>query len=194
MLPTSSKLRIRLIKNMNEKIKQQMNEKSPLFQQIKRYFVFEGNKLGIVRTDGTTSVDEIKKIEVSSVIEKEEAASLGIGGLVDDISTKLAEAQSTAIFDSLEKAISEVGNKVDGGGKSFSPELFLQAIDKLQIDFENGLPKLPTLTCSPDSMEHFQAVIKTTMNEDPFKTQFEEIINRKKKDFDEREASRKLVD
>lgn len=194
MLVNSPKFKRRIFRNLNENIKQQMASKSPLVQGIKRYFVFEGDKMGAVRSDGTREVSEIQKYEAMVEIKRDEIGPGSVGKVADDLSTQLADAQSKAVIETLRNAVQEVGNTVDGKGTPFSPDLAIEALDKILIDFEGEVPRLPTIVCSPEQMDRFKSVIEQMMTVEPYKSRYEAVIKKKKKEFDEREANRKLVD
>ena len=72
--------------------------------------------------------------------------------------------------------------------------MLLQALEAILIDFDEDAPQLPTLVCHPDAAGRFKEVVEMAMTTEPYKTQYQEIITKKKREFNEREACRKLVD
>lgn len=195
MLINSTRLKRRLMKNINDKIKFETLRKSDLVRGIRRHFQFEGNQMGVSRPDGTVSISEIKKIEASSIVQREQAATPGsIGNMIDDLSSQLADSQSKMILESMNEAVEAVGNTVSGNGGGITPEVILKMLEKIQMDFDGDLPKYPSIVVGPGQEELFKHAIAEMMTQEPYKTKHEEIMKNKKREFDEREASRKLVD
>lgn len=194
MINNSQKIKKRIFKNFNHNVKEMMDQKSLLAQGIKRYFVFEGDKLGVIRADGTKHSSPIQRVEASTIVKKENISSDSVEDMMEDLSTQLADAQSKMLLDVVSDAAQSVGNTVNAGGSPPSPEILLEMIEKIQIDFEGEIPNLPTVVCSPGSIEKFKLAYEQMMTAEPYKSNYEALIQAKKRDFDEREASRKLVD
>lgn len=68
------------------------------------------------------------------------------------------------------------GNKVDANGKAFNYESLLEAIEKIEIDFdESGSPKWPSMVMHPNTRVDFSSDALNI-----YKPKFDEIIARKK--------------
>lgn len=78
--------------------------------------------------------------------------------------------------------------------KSFSPDDILKVIDSVAITFDdNGNPQLPTIMAAPETADKFgEAIAK--LDEEPYLSKFSELINKKRKEWNDRESSRKLVE
>ena len=194
MLCNSTRLKIRLIKNLEENIRIQAQEKSPLVGAINKSFVFEGDRLGVKRQDNSISIDPLSPIEATAEVKKEDVTSETMKEVTENLSNQIADAQSRIMIDTLNKVTEESGNKVNGGGRPPSPELILEALKVVLIDFENDIPRLPTVVCHPDALEKMAQAYDELMHKEPHKSKFEALIEEKRKDFNEREACRKLVD
>jgi hypothetical protein len=98
--------------------------------------------------------------------------------------------QIRQLFEQMENVLRDSGQLIDAKGRPFSIELFFELLEKVQIDFDSeGKPKLPTLVVGPELFRRMQAQGPLT---DSQKKRLEEIIAKKKQDFDARRRVRKL--
>jgi hypothetical protein len=67
----------------------------------------------------------------------------------------------------MSEGVEKVGNKIDGGGRPFSPDLFLEALEKVWMKFDqSGNPKMPSLIIHQNQQNDIQRVcnnLKTTL-------------------------------
>ena len=97
-------------------------------------------------------------------------------------------------FQSISDAVDKVGNVVDGKGAPFSAALFLEALEKIQIDFgPDGKPRFPTLVVAPSKGPQIQRILESLEQDPQLSAQFHKLIEVKKEEWLAREASRKLV-
>jgi hypothetical protein len=98
--------------------------------------------------------------------------------------------QMRQLFEQMNNVLRETGQLVDARRQPFSVDLVLDMLEKVQIDFDSdGKPKLPQLVVGPQLFERIQALGPPT---DSQKRRWEEIIAKKKQDFDARRRVRKL--
>ena len=95
----------------------------------------------------------------------------------------------------LTKTTEETGNVVKGNGEPFNMDMFFEVMDKIQIDFdEYGNPNMPTMVVAPDGYERARAVMQEAEQNPDVKKRMDELIAKKKKEYDAEQAGRKLVD
>jgi len=93
------------------------------------------------------------------------------------------------IFGRINEITENAGQVIDAGGRPFSGALFLELLEKIQIDFDdNGKPRMPTLIVSPEMAERL-AQNPPTPDE---MRQFDALIEKKRKEFYARRRVRKL--
>jgi hypothetical protein len=107
----------------------------------------------------------------------------------------MKKQQAQLFFTKIEEATEKTGNIVDGKGKPFSPEFFLEALDKILIEFDDqGQPYLPTMFVSPELGNRIKDKLPEWESDPNHKKQFDELINKKRAEWNDRESHRKLVD
>ncbi|MCK4818719.1 hypothetical protein KA005_23305, partial [bacterium] len=94
----------------------------------------------------------------------------------------------------LNEVTAKTGNVVDAGGQPLSHELLLKTLETIQLDFDdNGKPIMPTLVVSPQQYEKIKVKNIEWENDPECQKQFEQMMNRKRKEWHDRESNRKLV-
>ena len=83
----------------------------------------------------------------------------------------------------------------DAGGKPFHPEMLLEAIERMPIEFDDkGNPKLPTITMNPAQMERIKDKLTEWESDSVLRDRYEAIMRKKREEWLDRESNRKLVD
>ena len=89
----------------------------------------------------------------------------------------------------------EVGNSLDAGGQPLTAEMILRVWDRMDFDFDKqGRPKMPTLVFNPIHRQRVDEQFRRIANEPELIKLKQDIMNRKKLDWYDRESRRKLVD
>jgi hypothetical protein len=110
------------------------------------------------------------------------------------LGAEMAGRQAKTLFDKMSTP-SPHGMPFQWKAGELKCEQFLEILEKMDMDFNgNGKPRLPMMVLPPQA----EAEVRTKLaqwHEDLIKRKkWEELIDRKRKDFDEREARRRLVD
>lgn len=105
---------------------------------------------------------------------------------------EFAEQQFIVSVKEIDKAVDKVGNKVSG---KLTPELIFEMTKKRLIPFDDkGQMINQMMIVHPDNFENIKNIFKT-IEEDPLlKKQYDLIMEDKKREWRDRENSRKLVD
>lgn len=198
MLPDFPKLRIELTRRLQSEFKKQTRLRAPLVAQIKVVAQHEGKGGSYQTEDG--EIKAIDQKQVSVPVESPLASGPSFGyedafKKVDEAAEKMARKETKILFASLNEAVEEVGNAIDAQGQPLSAELILKAWETIQIDFdEKGNPKMPTLVFNPIQKQNVEEQFRRLKNEPQLMERHQEIMNRKRLDWYDRESRRKLVD
>ena len=115
----------------------------------------------------------------------------GLEKMAEDFSGQ----HSKMLFERMKQSTAKTGNVVDAGGQAINPNLLLQMLEKIEIDFrEDGQPRLPTLVISPEHYERLKEKMLEWEKNEHYKRRFDELIERKRQEWRDRESHRKLVD
>ncbi|GEM_PF-2979472 len=156
---------------------------SPEYQsEFKGHYEDELTNLKTFSAQASFRKDELRIISMRDILERylETAEKMGKDielNSLQELSEKLTEkGQTTSI------------------SKSFTPDDILKAIDSVELSFDkNGNAQLPTIMAAPETAEKFsEAIVK--LDEEPYLSKFREIIDKKRKNWNDRENRRKLVE
>jgi predicted transcriptional regulator len=135
------------------------------------------------RSQFSVTSSEIAGLSLDQLLEK-----------LDKVAQEIAAAQSQHMFESVNQAVTKVGNVIDAQGGPLSPALFLEMIKKVQIDFDaSGKPRMPTVVIHPDQAEKVKALMSQMEASPEIKSQFDRIISIKREEWRAREADRGLA-
>ncbi len=197
MLPDFLKTKEKLKKMIHSEIKKgQLLHLGPLANApVSR--MFEGNQSIIVREDGTPADMSPKQMTSELVINLADIEEMTHEMLLDKINAmakELAEKQAKLSYEAISKAAEEVGNVVDADGETFSIDMFLEALEKIDRDFDKtGNPSELTWSVSPALFPLIAKVIEQAKTDPEINRRFEALIERKREEWRVRESNRKLV-
>ncbi len=166
--------------------------------QIRKVRHFEGD--GMKTTDATGETEESNYKLFSGALEVNhhdliERGPLALKEGLEKVANELRSQQSQMIFEHLNQITDKTGNIVDAEGQAINPDLLLQMLEKIEIDFsEDGQPRLPTLMVSPEQGEKLREKMPEWEKDKHYKRRFDELIERKRQEWHDRESHRKLVD
>ncbi|HET9684587.1 MAG TPA: hypothetical protein VFP15_10815 [Gemmatimonadaceae bacterium] len=113
----------------------------------------------------------------------------GFAEMMDDAANQSLEIYMPQFFKQMEEVTRRGGTTVDAKGKPFTIDLYLDALEAMEIDFsDDGTPNIPKLVAGPELAEKISA-LKFTAEQ---LARQERILTEKKKVFDARRRVRKL--
>jgi hypothetical protein len=116
---------------------------------------------------------------------------------VDGMADQMISQIVPSMFAKLREVTEETGNVVSGVGRPFSFELYLETIEKIQIDFDEvtGEPRLPTMiTGDSELADRARAKQAEWLRNEEYQARYRAVMARKKAEWNDREGNRKLVD
>jgi hypothetical protein len=197
LLPDYPKIKRYLQKRFNDTIQEEIR-KNPLLSLIKYRESHEGNSFEVTTLDGYVDKGSFKSISTEFNIPYEEMIEKGpdayfskVGKIVED----MVKESSKDLIQKMEQVTKRTGNIVGANSKPFSPELLLNAMEKLEIDFDEfGKPMFPTLIMSPELFEKIQKEIPKWESDPKYDKMMKDLTEKKRKEWIDRKNSRKLVD
>lgn len=195
MLPDFPHLKKKLAKFLDARMKFVRDRATP-FSRAAAVYIQEGNCMKMVRADGSEETIEMKHHHAEIRISNDELENLSpddIQRKFDEAAREMADQMTQTCFESINKAIAEVGNSVRYKGMPTVEDVF-RMYETIDIDFDDsGRPMLPTLMCGKNMAEHLQTLHSQIESDPESNKRFANLMIRKKEEWRDREASRRLV-
>lgn len=183
-----------------KRLRNVMRQELSVFAESPSFVQHEGKKLYHNTLDNSKSIKEIgyQVAKAEYVIQYSKVPDMTIEDVfdvIDEQAKSIGIQQAKYHFEVISKTVEETGNIVTTEkGQPPTPELFLEVMEKIAIKFnKKGEPSMPTMVVGQSGSEAWKKVIKDADTPE-FKARFEEVMKKKKEEYDAEQASRKLVD
>ena len=199
MLPDFRELKEKLERSVTLRLRAQVKRRDPVLAMIKIVKQHEGHRHVYSTDEGRERSTDYQPTVAEVTIDQHETVNWGMADIikyVDGMADQMIGKIVPNMFATLREVTDETGNVVDAGGKPFSFELFLESIEKVQVEFDDvtGEPELPTMFVDPKLFERIRGMLPEWEKNEEYKARYKELIARKRDDWDARESNRKLVD
>ena len=197
MLPTFPKTQKILDKAWNKEMYEAKDKIFPLEIHPPVHPINEGKQADFQRDDGQVKPFEMKlhQTQLSRSIEH------GKGMTLDEFhatAKECGEAMGKKFFESMvgviNEAVKETGNEIKIKKGDLKQEDLLQMMETAQYNFDEAGKPTGQLVCSPEFAQELEKREAEWKDDKDFLAKIEEVKTRKKAEFDEREARRRLVD
>jgi len=166
--------------------------------QIKTARHFEGNRMSTQYSDGNIDRPSYERLSSALSIKEDDLIRMGPKAFIEGlnkIAKELREQQSKLVFEGMSELTKKTGNIVDAKGRPLSYELLIETLEKIEINFdENDQPIMPALVVSPLLYDKFKEKIIGWEKDPKCQEKFNKLIEKKRKEWHDRESNRKLVD
>jgi hypothetical protein len=176
-----------------------IREKAPVLGMIRHIRQHEGRQTTYRSETGRERTVDYQKVIGEISADPEEMLTWTLAEAmqrVDAVADQMVSQIVPRMFSELSAAIDEVGNTVDAAGQPLTVDLLLQALEKVEIDFdeETGEPHFPTLVMHPKLGERLRSLLAEADRNEDYTRRLNELVERKWKAWRDREGHRKLVD
>lgn len=167
------------------------------FANAPRHQIHEGASMRILRADGTIEESALKEASAELTLKFEEIPNMSVEARMaklDEMAESMAKQMSEHLYSRLNETLEKAGQVVDNKGTPLSHETFFALLEKLQVDFDkNGNPKGLQLVIGPGLVPRIKELIEQEKSDLSITKRHEEIMARKRLEWRDREAARKLV-
>jgi len=181
---------------LDQYLRNRINQRLGVFGEAPKHYMHEGNRMRIVRANG--SVDETKLKEASGEI------SLKVGDIpaltlkeriakLDKIAEQMADQIATHSLKTLSEGLDKAGQVVDRKGKPFDAEAIFEVLEKLQIEFDESGKCDLTILIPPALTPRAEELVRLLETDKNLQKRHADIMERKREEWRDREAARKLV-
>lgn len=197
MLPDLPNIKRDISRILYRYLQQATQKRMGAFADAPRHQIYEGASTRILRADGTIEETALKEASVELTLKFEEIPNMSVEARMaklDEMAESMAKQMSEHLYSSLNETLEKAGQVVDNKNKPLTHESFFAILEKLQIDFdEDGNPKGLQLVIGPELMPRIQELIEQEKSDPGITKRHEEIMARKRLEWRDREAARKLV-
>jgi hypothetical protein len=169
-----------------------MRRRDPLLSRIRVDFSEEIHTSQNTMPSGEVVETKPFKIPMQMGIELDDAIASRSDGLIEAINAAAEDGLKTGmpqIFQQLDRVCEAAGTTTDAGGQPLSRALILQALEKMEIEFDkDGKAKIGVVV-GPETYKQFQNLPPPTPEE---VQAMNELLERKRTEFYARQRHRKL--
>jgi len=195
MLPDFSRAKTEIRKKFNEFLKQKIAFHGPEFAEVQERIIHEGTGTTVDNQDSDFEHGmDLEKIEVGESINIDTliANPLLAFDLLDKMAQQVALDKGMIMLEAVSKVTEKTGNKSLRPGK-ITPETLLEMFEKIAISFnEDGTPQMPKIYLGPHLVPEAEHALQQFEENPVYKKKYEDLINRKKTEWNDRENNRKL--
>jgi hypothetical protein len=197
MLPAFPKAQKILDETWNERMFFWKNRVFPLHLHPPVYPIIEGKTSDFQREDRKVKPLKMKKhsVKTSHKIEDGKGMTLQI---FEEKAKEVGEGVGKQLFQAMvgvvEEAVQETGNEVKIKKGELKQEDIFRIYESTQHNFDEKGNPTGQFVCGSEFMEELRKHEKAWNEDEDFVAKLDEIKKRKKMEFDEREACRRLVD
>lgn len=182
---------------LTQQVRRRASEYMPGINQAAQHLIHEGRTTLISRADGTSGECEMKhasaeiehQSEIDSPISREQKIQI-----LDSLAQEIAKQISEHVFATMHQGLDEAGQVIDHKGQPLDADVIMKMLEKMHIDFDaHGQPKNIVFVTGAD-VQAVAARELERMSVDPeLQQRFEDLMNKKRMEYRDREAARKLV-
>lgn len=166
----------------------------PLLSEIRTYVNHEGNRFTQFREDGSQETLDYEAHAVPVEISLTDVQKRGDRALQEAFEAakeKMTLSQKELLF----RRLSDTVPKFDAGGRPLTAELMIESWEGVEFEFDgDGNWVEPRNACGPALKIRLEAEYERLRTEPNLIRRMKDLLARKKKEWDVRQANRKLVD
>jgi hypothetical protein len=196
MLPDFPVQKQYMASQISKAIAQRM-KKDPLVSMIHAHYMKEGSSVE-VQSPGWRDQVELTEVGFEGQVSLDDLIKEGPEAYLKQAlraAEAFIEAQHKMLIAKVNEVTEKTGMTLDAKGKPFSPEMLLEAMERMELSFsETGQPIMPTLVVHPKLLETIKEKMPEWEKDESFMKRRDELIDRKRREWLDRENRRKLVD
>lgn len=197
MLPDLPELKLDLMRLLERYLRGEVYRRMPGLNESPQHQMHEGMRMRVVRGDGTVEENDLMAASAETNIAVAEAAVMSPTerkARLDMMAEDLARQISQHAFGAINRTLEEAGQVVNMGGKPLDAEGILQILDKLVLNFDDqDRPIGMSMVTGPDAHAAAERAFQELESNPEIYARYKELVQRKRMEWRDREASRKLV-
>lgn len=158
---------------------------------------FEGDKFEVIRADGTGEPEPYTRVEENFFFKNAELEKLTLEQLLNkysELGESMGRQQFGIMLNAISNAVQGTPNDVKTSEQDLVEQIFT-SLERIELDFDaEGQPSKLQTIAAPGMAERLREAHEKIENNPELKKRYDELINKKREEFRDREAARKLVD
>ena len=167
-----------------------------IIREIRGHLIHEGAASAIQRSPTDSEKTEMFAAEAETTMLFDEIESVDINYIIskaNEIAEQFARRISQSFFQTMDKATAKTGQRVDARGTPLTNELIMEMLSKMPVDFEKSPHGDLAVVTAPQMAPRFQA-LEQELNENPeLRKKMNDLMDKKRHEFREREINRNLA-
>lgn len=197
MLPDLPKFKHELQSIFDQYLRSQVNIRLGVFNQSPKHIIHEGQEMRTSRADGSVAETNLKSASTEMTIKLEEIPTLSLDERVrrlDVLAEDMARQMSEHLFGTLNEDLEKAGQVVDRKGKPLDAEAIFEMIEKIQFDFNaDGETHNVSIVIGSSMRERMKEVMEQIETDPSLRKRHDKLMAKKRMEWRDREATRKLV-
>ncbi|MES2062475.1 MAG: hypothetical protein V4456_11180 [Bacteroidota bacterium] len=196
MLPDFRKARAGLREHLNAFLKERTKFHNNAFRDVPVMVIHEGTGSRTVNAESDFENDmELSSVQGSATVGHDELIDdpTHVFRMLDELAQQMAFEQGRMMVQTVSDVTERTGRVSKRKGDP-GPEVILEMYEKMLITFnKQGLAELPAIHCAPEMVPKLKAALKRIQTEPEYDAQFQQLLARKRQEWNDRENNRKLV-
>jgi hypothetical protein len=168
------------------------------FAESPRLIQHEGDRHSYNTVNGDERTADYQELAVEVRFAKSDILRMTLEDVLKFLTEngrELGAKEAEFHFGRLNAIMKEAGNVVDGQGRPITFDLYLEMLEKLHIAFDDfGNPRIPTIVVAPHLTQRVEEMLQEAAADEGARVRFETVMEQKRKEWDEEQNRRKLVD
>lgn len=182
-----------LLEFMRNRVQQQLG----VFSQSPRHIVHEGEQMEVARADGSGEISGFTTASTEFGVPSADVPTLTIEQrleLLSKAADNMAAQISSGLFQQLDKSLADAGRTMSGDGRPFDVDAVFRGLEFIEWSFKpDGTPNEVSIVIPPALRERAREVFTLLHTDVAVQKRYEALVETKRMQWREREASRKLV-
>jgi hypothetical protein len=197
MLPDLPSLKRDIKKVLDAYLQKQMNLRTGFIAELPKHVFHEGSRMRVVQADGSVDESDLKQVSAEMSLNLKDVPQLTLQQRIsklNEIAEQMASQISKHMFGTLNEVLGKAGQAVNHHGKPLDAEAIFSALESIQMDFDESGKHHELIMVMPPALASKAVKVFEQIDSDPvLRKRHEEIMTRKRMEWRDREASRKLV-
>lgn len=193
MLPDFPRTKDQIRQRITLGIFHAVRAKAPLLAEIKTLVQHEGKVHAYDRIRAAPVTEGYEKLAVPVTITFSEVPALvgeKLAAKIDGIAEEMARLEMDMFYRKHSQASEEAGNAFDSHGAPLTGDMILDLLENVDMHFGPDNRLLQKFVVGPEHAEHLQRLFE----EPAFRARYEDLLERKRSVWRDRESNRKLAD